>query len=148
MSFTYHFQVDATLVSNEFIDRYLAEANGEYVKVYLYLLRHRGEPVSLERIAEGLNHTEADIRRAIAYWEKLGVLSTGTDFAAQQAMGAAGSGGKAGDCYTADHRSSYGGSSPGTDKGPAAGVQPGPGEPPAGRRRVLGAFVHCPALSE
>ena len=43
MSFTYHFQVDATLVSNEFIDRYLAEANGEYVKVYLYLLRHRGE---------------------------------------------------------------------------------------------------------
>ena len=28
MSFTYHFQVDATLVSNEFIDRYLAEANG------------------------------------------------------------------------------------------------------------------------
>ena len=88
MSFTYHFQVDATLVSNEFIDRYLAEANGEYVKVYLYLLRHRGEPVSLERIAEGLNHTEADIRRAIAYWEKLGVLSTGTAFAAQQAMGA------------------------------------------------------------
>ena len=58
------------------------------MKVYLYLLRHRGEPVSLERIAEGLNHTEADIRRAIAYWEKLGVLSTGTAFAAQQAMGA------------------------------------------------------------
>lgn len=62
MSFTYHFQVDATLVSNEFIDRYLAEANGEYVKVYLYLLRHKDESVSLERIADGLNHTEADIR--------------------------------------------------------------------------------------
>ena len=46
MSFTYHFQVDATLVSNEFIDRYLAEANGEYVKVYLYLLRHKDEPMS------------------------------------------------------------------------------------------------------
>lgn len=58
MSFTYHFQVDATLVSNEFIDRYLAEANGEYVKVYLYLLRHKDESVSLERIADGLNHTE------------------------------------------------------------------------------------------
>ena len=74
MSFTYRFQVDATLVSNEFIDRYLAEANGEYVKVYLYLLRHKDEPVSLEKIADGLNHTEADIRRAIAYWEKLGVI--------------------------------------------------------------------------
>ncbi len=76
MSFTYHFQVDAILVSNEFIDRYLAEANGEYVKVYLYLLRHKEESVSIEQIADGLNHTEADIRRAISYWEKLGVLST------------------------------------------------------------------------
>lgn len=85
MSFTYHFQVDATLVSNEFIDRYLAEASGEYVKVYLYLLRHKDEPVSLERIADGLNHTEADIRRAIAYWEKLGVLSADTASAQQQA---------------------------------------------------------------
>ena len=37
---------------------------------------------------EGLNHTEADIRRDIAYWEKLGVLSTGTAFAVQQTMGA------------------------------------------------------------
>ena len=80
MSFTYHFQVDATLVSNEFIDRYLAEANGEYVKVYLYLLRHKDEPVSLERIADGLNHTEADIRRAVLYWEKLGVLKLQTAF--------------------------------------------------------------------
>lgn len=87
MSFTYHFQVDATLVSNEFIDRYLAEANGEYVKVYLYLLRHKEEPVSLESIADGLNHTEADIRRAITYWEKLGVLSTGTALSGQQAPG-------------------------------------------------------------
>ena len=89
MSFTYHFQVDATLVSNEFIDRYLAEANGEYVKVYLYLLRHKDEPVSLERIADGLNHTEADIRRAVLYWEKLGVLSTDGLLAQQPAAAAA-----------------------------------------------------------
>ena len=82
MSFTYHFQVDATLVSNEFIDRYLAEANGEYVKVYLYLLRHKDEPMSPGKIADGLNHTEADIRRALAYWEKLGVISTGEALAA------------------------------------------------------------------
>ena len=88
MSFTYHFQVDATLVSNEFIDRYLAEANGEYVKVYLYLLRHKDEPVSLERIADGLNHTEADIRRASCFTGRSwAVLSTGTAFwHAQPAM--------------------------------------------------------------
>lgn len=88
MSFTYHFQVDATLVSNEFIDRYLAEANGEYVKVYLYLLRHKDEPMSSGKIADGLNHTEADIRRALAYWEKLGVISTGEALAAAKGTAA------------------------------------------------------------
>ena len=35
------FRTEATLVANEFIDRYMAAANGEYVKVYLYLLRHQ-----------------------------------------------------------------------------------------------------------
>lgn len=28
-----------TLIENTFIDRYMPAANGEYVKVYLYLLR-------------------------------------------------------------------------------------------------------------
>ena len=32
--------VNVTMVSNEFIDTYMAAANGEYVKVFLYLLRH------------------------------------------------------------------------------------------------------------
>lgn len=68
------FKVDGTVVANEFIDCYMGAANGEYVKVYLYLLRHDGRPVSVDEIADALNHTEADIRRALAYWEKLGVL--------------------------------------------------------------------------
>lgn len=63
-----------TIVDNEFIDRYMASANGEYVKVYLYLLRHQSEPVRLEAIADALNHTEADVRRALAYWERLQVI--------------------------------------------------------------------------
>lgn len=29
-----------TVVSDEFIDEHMAKASGEYVKVYLYLLRH------------------------------------------------------------------------------------------------------------
>lgn len=68
------FGVEATLVANEFIDRYMAEANGEYVKVYLYLLRHGGEHPGVGQIAEALNHTEADVRRALAYWERMGAL--------------------------------------------------------------------------
>ena len=55
-----------TVVSNEFIDNYMARANGEYVKVYLYLLRHQQEEVSIGQIADALNHTEADVQRALA----------------------------------------------------------------------------------
>lgn len=65
-----------TAVAHEFIDGYMAAANGEYVKVYLYVLRYQGESVTLERIADALNHTESDVRRAILYWEKLGVLAS------------------------------------------------------------------------
>lgn len=67
-------QVSTTLVANEFIDRYMAGANGEYVKVYLYLLRHETEQVNISMIADALEHTEADVKRALAYWEKLGIL--------------------------------------------------------------------------
>ena len=66
-----------TVVSNEFIDRYMARANGEYVKVYLYILRNGGEADSVAAIADALNHTEADVRRALIYWEQEGVLELG-----------------------------------------------------------------------
>ena len=53
----------------------MAVANGEYVKVYLFVLRHQGEDITIERIADALDHTESDVRRALAYWEKLGILA-------------------------------------------------------------------------
>ena len=65
-----------TAVSNTFIDEYMGTASGEYVKVYLYLLRHAGKNVEIPDIAEALNHTEADVRRALAYWERAGVLTS------------------------------------------------------------------------
>lgn len=77
MELTCSFGVEATVVANEFIDRYMAEANGEYVKVYLYVLRHQNEALELGGIADALNHTEADVRRALLYWERLGALKTG-----------------------------------------------------------------------
>ena len=63
------FRMEATLVANTFIDEYMANASGEYVKVYLYLLRHQQDAVSIEQIADALNHTESDVKRALAYWE-------------------------------------------------------------------------------
>ncbi len=79
MDLTCSFGVEATMVANDFIDRYMAEANGEYVKVYLYILRHQHEKLDMDGIADALNHTEADVRRALAYWEKLGTLKLGTE---------------------------------------------------------------------
>lgn len=72
-----------TVITNEFIDRYMADASGEYVKVYLYLLRHEAEDITLGGIADALHYTEADVRRALVYWEKAGVLEPfGTSAAA------------------------------------------------------------------
>ena len=74
MNFKSSFKVNATVISNAFIDEYMAGANGEYVKEYLYLMRHEGEEVTVSMIADALNHTEADVARALAYWKKTGVL--------------------------------------------------------------------------
>ncbi len=66
-----------TAVSNAFIDGYMADANGEFVKVYLYLLRladSRDGDFSVSFLADKLNNTEKDVLRALAYWEKLGIL--------------------------------------------------------------------------
>lgn len=63
-------------VSNFFIDYYMTEANGEFVKVYLYLVRllNSGRAVTIADIADHFNSTEKDICRAIRYWIKEGVL--------------------------------------------------------------------------
>lgn len=75
-------QANATLISNDFIDHHLAQANGEFVKVYLFLLRHLEDPsstLSVSKIADCLNHTEKDVMRAFRYWEAAGVLSLGRE---------------------------------------------------------------------
>ena len=65
---------DVTVIPNAFIDQFMTGASGEYVKIYLYFLRHGGEAISVESIAESLGYTEADVRRALTYWERQGVL--------------------------------------------------------------------------
>lgn len=65
-----------TAVQNEFLDRYMPHANGEFVKIYLYLLRcaGAGRELSLSSIADIFDHTEKDVLRALLYWEKLHLL--------------------------------------------------------------------------
>lgn len=67
----------ATYVSNKFIDDYMTTANGEYVKIYLYLLRcmnSEDASFSLSDAADKFEHTEKDVKRALKYWEKMQLL--------------------------------------------------------------------------
>lgn len=73
-----------TTVSDIFIDQYMPKANGEFVKVYLYLLRATGSGAGIATISEIADHfsnTEADIIRALNYWASEGILQvqTGSD---------------------------------------------------------------------
>ena len=73
-----------TTVSDIFIDQYMPKANGEFVKVYLYLLRATGSGACIATISEIADHfsnTEADIIRALNYWASEGILQvqTGAD---------------------------------------------------------------------
>ena len=73
-----------TTASDIFIDQYMPKANGEFVKVYLYLLRATGSGAGIATISEIADHfsnTEADIIRALNYWASEGILQvqTGAD---------------------------------------------------------------------
>lgn len=67
-----------TSVSNIFIDKYMPQASGEFVKIYLYLLRsinNQNDSLSVSSLADTFNQTEADVMRALRYWDKMGVVS-------------------------------------------------------------------------
>ena len=69
--------VNVTVIKNEFIDRYMVNASGEFVKVYLILLRYtqdRTSSLTISSIADCLNNTEGDVLRALSYWESEGIL--------------------------------------------------------------------------
>lgn len=66
-----------TNVPNRFIDEYMTSANGEFVKIYLYLLRCMNSPdcsFSISKTADKFEHTEKDVQRALKYWEKMNLL--------------------------------------------------------------------------
>lgn len=81
----YNVQNEVTVLPNKFIDEYMIKADGEYVKIYLLILRLQGMglPVDVDRIADHLELTRKDVLRALSYWEKAGILRT--DSAAAEA---------------------------------------------------------------
>lgn len=66
-----------TPVSNVFIEKYMPKARGEFVKIYLLMLKHNifGElGVSSSILASSLNLLESDIMNALNYWNDQGVI--------------------------------------------------------------------------
>lgn len=66
-----------TSVHNSFIKNYMLDANGSYVKVYLYLsmcIQSGVKNLSISSLADMMENTEKDILRALHYWEKKELL--------------------------------------------------------------------------
>ena len=73
---------DSTTIPNTFFDFYLPRAAGEFLKIYLYLLRWqpiREHELSIGSIADFFHLTEGDVVRAFRYWEGEHLLAMTTD---------------------------------------------------------------------
>lgn len=67
----------STSIPNNFIENYMPTAAGEFVKIYIYLLKCVSEncnELSISRLADVFNNTEKDTTRALKYWQKKGLL--------------------------------------------------------------------------
>ena len=66
---------DIAVISGEFIKNYMPGANGEYIKVYLYLIYNAKEELQLTDIACDVELTENDVKHALKYWLRHDLIS-------------------------------------------------------------------------
>ena len=73
--------INATILSNRFIDEYMTDANDAQLKVYLYTVRMMSAHLetSVSDIADRFNYTEKDVLRAFKYWQCKGLLELDYD---------------------------------------------------------------------
>lgn len=67
----------STSIPNCFIEKYMPKAAGEFVKIYIYLLKCLSEnqsELSISKIADAFDDSEKDVTRALKYWERKGLL--------------------------------------------------------------------------
>ena len=79
-----------TTIYNSFIRNEMLEANGSYVKVYLYLnmcIQSGNTALSISSLADRMDNTEKDILRALNYWEKKNLIILQKDAAGQTITG-------------------------------------------------------------
>lgn len=76
-----------TVISNAFIEHFMLDANGSYVKVYLYLskcIQSGGIDIPIPFLADKTDSTERDIIRALQHWEKKGLIKITIDNVTEQ----------------------------------------------------------------
>lgn len=73
--------INATILSNRFIDEYMTDANDAQLKVYLYTVRMMSANLetSVSDIADRFNYTEKDVLRAFKYWQSKGLMELDYD---------------------------------------------------------------------
>lgn len=76
--FNFKFNFNFVPVSSDFIENHMTMANGEYVKVYLYILNMavKGNGAEPRVIARRLNLLESDVLNAVEFWQEKGLLSS------------------------------------------------------------------------
>ena len=76
--FNFKFNFNFVPVSSDFIENHMTMANGEYVKVYLYILNMAvtGSSAEPRVIARRLNLLESDVLNAVEFWQERGLLSS------------------------------------------------------------------------
>lgn len=55
-------------------DEHLKLANGDHIKVLIYIMRNMSDDVSVEEISEQTGVSEYDVKEALLYWESTGIL--------------------------------------------------------------------------
>lgn len=72
----YNYYLHNTAVENVFINEYMIDAHGDYVKVYLLGLMYAEINMSMNNktIAKQLSLEEEDVLKAWTYWEKKGII--------------------------------------------------------------------------
>lgn len=71
----------ALIIPKELVDLHMSYVNGEFLKIYLYLLANFDKDINYEMIADKLNLMEGDVKRGIAYWENVGLISISEELA-------------------------------------------------------------------
>ncbi len=71
-----------THVNNTFINNYMADAPGDFIKVYLYflMLSELHKEIELTEAAAALKLNNSRIEEALDYWRKMGILEDGAGF--------------------------------------------------------------------